>query len=724
MSQGSLKVLFLTAALLLASAVNVRAQQNDARLTVATADGQTTFHIGERIPLKLTFSSPNDSGFLISPVIDGERGEEFDCDKFQVSPATGWSDPLATYFLQNFMHGGHGWAAHPLLSAKPETATVDLNQWIRFDEPGDYKVTVSSRCVQRSSPPAAEELQASIKLQIVAATADWQAQKLRWIQAHLQRPDPLMESATRDLRYLATPAAVDEMTSQLRLKGDFISQQCSMGLDGLPESLRGPAIDSMKMRIVEPGFPVSPLFFSTMTFLHVEPGSDAESIRNRRSGWAAEVWLETYNAVEKKEPDAKAQTVQTLVADHEFTSSQVTARMGALLRGSFLRLDMNSQIEDLRAHWDELGSPDFLPVLRTLAEKPLRYTPRFGDFGETDLKSLAFYRWYALDPPGAHKEILTEIGSDEPTLPAQALSFLPPERMPTLEPVWLREFLGSRDQLTEQVFGSLLVRFGTGAAAKEMTAKLEYPGEQNQCDARVFVFAYLVRFTPELALPLLQNEMNRSGCGSQMLSRISELAAPAPVLERIALEGLNSADTSTAEAAVEYLKSYGSSRDETPLWRRYVRWSDANKDNAEALDHSKPGADPQMGLGSELASALLEGNGWFADNGLFAQVLARCVGKQMCDSLKDTADWAKPPYRIGLSDMSLPVVFGYLGTASVAQYGSRTMAQFDEKIAQYPRGSHFTIFPSYRRTGDELKLVDQVKAILTRHGMVLDAWKN
>jgi hypothetical protein len=398
--------------------------------------------------------------------------------------------------------------------------------------------------------------------------------------------------------------------------------------------------------------------------------------------------------------------------------------MGSLLRGSFLRLDMNSQIEDLRAHWDELGSPDFLPVLRTLAERSLRYTPRFGDFGETDLKSLAFYRWYTLDPAGAHREILTDVGSDEPTLSAQALSFLPPQRMPRFEPVWLREFLGSRDQLTERVFGSLLVRFGTGAAAKEMIAKLEYPGEQNLCDSRVFVFAYLVRFTPELALPLLRSEMNRSKCGSQMLTWISELAAPAPVLEQIALEGLNSADTSTVLAAVEYLKSYGGSRDETPLWRRYVEWSDANKSNAVTFDRPRPGVSPERGLGSELASALLEGHGWFADNGLFARVLARCVGKQMCDSMKGIAGWAKPPYRVGLSDTSLPIVFGYLGTASVAQYGSRTMAQFDEKIAQYPRGSHFTIFPSYRRTGDEMKLVDQVKAILARHGMELDAWKN
>jgi len=68
------------------------------------------------------------------------------------------------------------------------------------------------------------------------------------------------------------------------------------------------------------------------------------------------------------------------------------------MRGSFLSLDERSQLDDLRGHWDELNSPDFLPVLKVLAEEPVRYAPRFGDFGDTDLKSLAYFRWYELDP--------------------------------------------------------------------------------------------------------------------------------------------------------------------------------------------------------------------------------------------------------------------------------------------------------------------------------------
>ena len=733
------------AALVLAT-FSLRAQELHATLDLQTVSGQTRFHVGERILLKLTFSNPYDPGFEvtddsdlpISPVLGVDREQEFDCNKFQVTPATGWSDPLATYLArQDRMFSGQ-WPPHPLMAAKPETAMVDLNQWVRFDEPGDYTVTVTSHCVQRKSPPSFEEIHASIELHIVAATEQWQAEKLRSIQAQLrlQRGTPAWESAVKDLRYLATPAGVEEMTSGFRNTWDgFKLQHWAMGLEGLPESLHGLAIDSMERRIQEPDFPISPQFFSAMTFLHATPDSDTESIHQLTSGWAAPLWMEILGAVPQKtgsvltlganqsrltlparflpnanhQADARAQTIQTLVTlDYIFPSLQVKAQLGTLLRGSFASLDRPAQLNDLRAHWDELNSPDFLPVLEALAESPLGYTPRFGDFGETDLKSLAYFRWYELDPAGARKQIFAEIGSESPTLPAQSVAFLPPEPMPDLEPIWLRQFLGGRDQLAERAFGSLLVRFGTGAAAEQMAALFEKPEQPDpaMCDMRLVALAYLARFATERALPLLRSEAkrNNSPCGPQLLRSLADLAAPAPALEQLALEELNGADTQSLGIAIQYLESYGTQQDEAPLWRRYVQWSDANKGNAAAFDQREPHLLGEMNLGNELAVALMRSQGWLADKELIARVSAKCVGEMICDNLKGFAEWVKPPYRIMFSNTLTPIVFGYLGTAQVAQYGPRTLELFDQKIAQYPKGSHFVSNPYHSSTGDAIKL--------------------
>ena len=88
------------------AALPLSAQQDQAALSFQTTNGQSTFHIGERIPLKLTFSSPNDTDYLIAPLVRG-RGDEFDCNRFEVvSPAAGWSDPLEMYFKQDLIRTG------------------------------------------------------------------------------------------------------------------------------------------------------------------------------------------------------------------------------------------------------------------------------------------------------------------------------------------------------------------------------------------------------------------------------------------------------------------------------------------------------------------------------------------------------------------------------------------------------------------------------------------
>jgi hypothetical protein len=232
-------------AVLILAASSLSAKEPLPALDVQTATGQTTFHIGERIPLKLTFTSPNDTQYVIAPWSNG-RGSEFDSESFDVSPSTGWSDPLVTYFAQDFPRTGHGWSPPPLLKSKPVELSIDLNQWVRFDQAGVYRVKVISHrvcdVVNVSSNRSA--LQSNvIELRIVPTTPEWQDATLKAILAKLD------EGTIADLRYLATPAAIDEMTVRLREGYAFIASQSSMGLMGLPSSLRDIAIASMNHRI-------------------------------------------------------------------------------------------------------------------------------------------------------------------------------------------------------------------------------------------------------------------------------------------------------------------------------------------------------------------------------------------------------------------------------------------------------------------------------------------
>jgi hypothetical protein len=104
-----------------------------------------------------------------------------------------------------------------------------------------------------------------ITLQIIPTTPEWQNEKFKSIlpnlelfdqplpqaqpaessQAQAEHREDLLVNARDDLKYLATPAAIDEMTLRLRSEKYNFADQCSIGLEGLPPAMRETAIASM-----------------------------------------------------------------------------------------------------------------------------------------------------------------------------------------------------------------------------------------------------------------------------------------------------------------------------------------------------------------------------------------------------------------------------------------------------------------------------------------------
>ncbi len=258
-----------------------------------------------------------------------------------------------------------------------------------------------------------------------------------------------------------------------------------------------------------------------------------------------------------------------------------------------------------------------------------------------------------------------------------------------------------------------------------MIAKLDeksnYP-----CDAHVVSLAYLARFSPNLARERLKREVatNDGKCGAGLLTWISELTT-APVLNDQAVENLDSNDVETVRSAVQYLIAYSRKEDELPLWRRYVEWTSTYEGKTELLDKSEPNKWNQNFassiIGEEIGSALIRGQGWFADPDLIASVLKRCVGDLMCKRLKEDTRASVHPYQLNLPDsvmQSGKIVDEFIG---VAQYGTRSLKLFEAKISQFPPGSKFVLPRWYRpANSDERTLEAEVRAILAKHGMSLE----
>jgi hypothetical protein len=80
--------------------------------------------------------------------------------------------------------------------------------------------------------------------------------------------------------------------------------------------------------------------------------------------------------------------------------------------------------------------------------------------------------------------------------------------------------------------------------------------------------------------------------------------------------------------------------------------------------------------------------------------------------------WRFPPYQLSLPLLTMPSVGVVNDGISVAQYGTRSLKLFEEKIRQFPPGSKFVLSRWYRPSNsDEQKLEAEVRTILAKHDM-------
>src|SRR2546426_3458863 len=216
-------------------------------LQVSIAGNQQEFHIGETIPLKLSFKTTVKDAYEVN-MAQYDRSGRMNYERFVVSPAEGAVDPLPT----NTGSMG-GITGYQFLTPEPRTIKLNLNEWIRFTQPGDYRLIVTSTRVSVRDP--SHPLGASpvtvrsneIVLKIVPANAAWQKQVYDEVVAVLDGRAPIkreqMEQYTaarrqaiETLRFLGSADATRELAKRMRGEdSDGLNYLCMLALISSPE---------------------------------------------------------------------------------------------------------------------------------------------------------------------------------------------------------------------------------------------------------------------------------------------------------------------------------------------------------------------------------------------------------------------------------------------------------------------------------------------------------
>jgi hypothetical protein len=175
-----------------------------------------SYRQGESIWVDLDFTANTPNNYR---VLTNYTDRDIARDEFSVTPTDGTSDPVAPYMRIIQVGGGSFHFKHQSLSEKPVTVRMNLNQWIRFDQTGEYHVSVISPRVGDGTRSSIRPKSNEIVVKIAAADPQWQQEQLARIQGVLGSMPALRSGeapdAIRELCDLGTEEAALEIARRM-----------------------------------------------------------------------------------------------------------------------------------------------------------------------------------------------------------------------------------------------------------------------------------------------------------------------------------------------------------------------------------------------------------------------------------------------------------------------------------------------------------------------------
>ncbi len=491
-------------------------------LLVSVASDRTEFHIGETIPLSLAFSSAVKNRYQIN-MAQYDRSGRMNYEQFNLSPSQSVIDPL-----EGHLGGvGGGLTAFQFLTREPWTITLNLNEWVRFTHPGEYRLSVTSNRVETkdsSSPPGAAPITArsnQITLRIIPATKAWQKTVLSGAVATLDQPAPAkpqdLEKYTKSrrqalemLRFLETSDAAKELAKRLRGEDsgglDYI---CMLGLISSPDPEA--ARSALEAELRDPNHPISDTFLYALRSINTtgEPPNQNWRDADRKA-------LEALVAA-LSEKRGKAFTISLSTAVNEAWNSdvpkEITEKLVEQMFSMFDQLPVESQKNLLTDRWDKIAGSNVLPILRRYAQSYRDY-PEMRDvnaYNSLQLSASALQHWYELDPAGARPAIIREITRPRPRFGARVLGILPDETLPEVDFLLAEHLTASDDFEGLSNIASLIARYATDTILPQVTAKLDPSLGKWACAVQEPLLAYILRVSPALARPRIQSAVEARG---------------------------------------------------------------------------------------------------------------------------------------------------------------------------------------------------------------------
>jgi hypothetical protein len=649
------------------------------RYELRIADGRSRFRIGEAIPIELRFSSSlsHTYGFDYSTY---DRSGRMLTDRFVVDPSDGQADPLADYFGTGILGGlTGGLRGRPVLGSEPISITAHLNEWVRFDRPGRYKVFARSQRIRRevfgASGAHVEDVEIAsgmIELTIIEPEPGWMQAEVDRMSRLVGNPDEqIRRKAQEGLRFLGTVPALNVMADGLAI-GQAGSDLYTFGIIG--SRYGSEARQILEERLVDPTRSIDEWFLRVLAYLRIRP------------------WL----AISFPMPYEYPMVTSTARWGYQY--------LGALYQRAFefavdkaardLARATPSKTPEARSACLATIESIYPELARTISPTARRPAPPPTTLTPDDTMG----RLQRTDRTAFRERVLADLRQDSPKLRfyLRYLTDLPDRELPDLE-----GHFAARAPYDPWLFGHLLARYGTRRVLPSVRAT--YVGSHLRwgCDSRLPFLAYFLRVAPSEGAAFLRKalqEREGNGCYHNMLTGVARVYS-AQELEPIAIHSLDDPDPEVAADAALTLASYGTASAEPYLWRRLERWTQRWRGRQRELYGNLATGEGrqfwQVKLGEALEGAIQFAQSWYFDETRRQRLAGLCV-TDACRGRFMNQPKAPPTVRVQVFQMMYAKP-----TYAVGAYTPGTLDRFRQKVAQFPRGTVFG-WCTEREGGSEL----------------------
>jgi hypothetical protein len=528
------------------------------------------FFTGECIRITLEFQNTSDARYeLCTRTYD--RSGRMDDPQFHVEgPAQGFVDPLALYFASGAGLGGGLSNAVTLGPQGRHAQTFDLNEWVRFDLPGTYKVYCTTRRIEgmngtRGSFPLCSPI---VTFKIIRPDDAWIATRVRVASDALKSADSReRRQGARLLRFLAEPQAMVPLTSLL--SDADLWGQALLGLVGARDPSRARA--ALRAGIRQPEIVVNDTYLRTLAIVSACPEGPVISYNPDN----AEVFRQQYERLRAAQAAALQEALGELSAAlpckrgrAEATACAVLLGRGVdspglreRLAGVFTQLTEAEQCRVLEFRWAQVRCSSFQGPLEQILSRPGGYE-QWNDAG---IRSWALHRYLDVQPEKARRLILEDMRRPRPLLAAHALLSLPDESLPELDDIFVTH-LAERDADYEKL-PALIERYATKRVLAEVIALYEKSEGRWACVYAEHLLGYWVKHDPETGLAAVRKAAmlrEHTGCFRTVLRNVlSRYYSPAA--ETLALSFLGDTDNDVVRDVVQLLDDLGSPAIVDPL---------------------------------------------------------------------------------------------------------------------------------------------------------------